>query len=142
MMEREDRNSDKVYNNLVVLLKMFKNKPYQLAKYLLQNDAFNDIFLEKMLHSKKLNELDEKIRNGKNPFPEEQKHFNNINELKRSQVDILRPETKLLENKDIKQLEQNLNKQLREAEEKEDFEKAATIRDYMLMLNITPQPKN
>lgn len=141
-MEEKDKNIDKVYNNLILLLKMFKNKPYQLGKYLMQNDALNEIFLEKLLHSKKLNELDEKIRNGNNPFPEEQKHFNNIYELKKSQSDILRPEVKMLENKDIKQLEQNLNKQLREAEEKEDFEKAATIRDYMLMLNITPQPKN
>lgn len=137
-----ENKNDKLYNNLIVLFKMFKNKPHQLAKYLMQSDAFNDIFLEKIIHSKKLNELDEKIRTGKNPFPEEQKHFNNISELKKSQADILRPEVKLLENKDVKQLEQNLNKQLREAEEKEDFEKAATIRDYMLMLNITPQPKN
>jgi excinuclease UvrABC helicase subunit UvrB len=140
-MEENNYNKDKVYNNLIVLLKMFKNKPYQLAKYLMQNDAFDDVFIEKLIHSKKLNEMDEKLRQQKNPFFEEPKHFNNFHDMRKSQSEILRPETKLLENKDLKKLEEDLNKQLQSAEEKEDYEKAVSIRDYMLMLKMTPQPK-
>lgn len=140
-MENSSENKDKVYNNLIVLLKMFKNKPYQLAKYLLQNKAFDDMFIEKLIHSKKLNELDEKLRHQKNPFLEEPKHFNNFNDMRKTQNEILRPETKLLENKDLKRLEEDLNKQLQTATEKEDYEKAVSIRDYMLMLKMNPQPK-
>ena len=141
MPDSSENKEDKVYNNLIVLLKMFKNKPYQLAKYLLQNDAFDSVFLEKLIHSKKLNEMDEKLRQEKNPFFEEPKHFNNYHDLRNSQNEILRPETKMLENKDLKKLEEDLNRQLYVATEKEDFEKAVSIRDYMLMLKMNPQPK-
>lgn len=140
-MKNEEQNRDKLYINLVILFKMFKNKPHLLANYLLDHDAFNDFFLEKIIHSKKLNEMEEKLRNDKNPFVEEPKHFNNISEMKKHQLDILKPALNSLEKEDLKRLEKDLNKQLKEAEEKEDYEKAVTIRDYMMMLNLLPPKK-
>ena len=140
-MDENNDNVDKAYNNLVILIKLFKNKPYQLAKYLLQNDALDPMFLEKVIHSKRLNEINQKLREDKSAFTEEPQHFNSLHELRKSQNEILRPETKLLEAKDLKKLEEDLNQQLFVAESTEDYEKAVKIRDYMLMLKMVPQPK-
>jgi excinuclease UvrABC helicase subunit UvrB len=47
---------DKTYRNLVKLLKLFQNRPNHLAKYLIDNVAFSDLFLKMVLESGKLNE--------------------------------------------------------------------------------------
>ena len=43
--------------NLINLLKLFKDRPYHLAKYLITNSAFNNSFYNKILKSDKLNSL-------------------------------------------------------------------------------------
>jgi len=48
-MENED-----LYRNLVILLKMFKNRPYHLAKYLIENSAFTAEFIKKVRENQKL----------------------------------------------------------------------------------------
>ncbi len=53
-MENED-----LYRNLVILLKMFKNRPFHLAKYLIDNSALKDDFLDKLSNSEKLKEFSE-----------------------------------------------------------------------------------
>jgi hypothetical protein len=60
-MENED-----LYRNFVTLLKLFKNRPYHLAKYLIQNGAIKEEFLSKIINSDRLRnikegEFDEKI---------------------------------------------------------------------------------
>ena len=50
-MNQEDK--DQLYKNLVILLKMFKNRPYHLAKYLTDNTAFSQEFIKKILESDK-----------------------------------------------------------------------------------------
>ncbi len=40
--------SDRTQRNLITLLKLFKNRPYHLSKYLLDNSAFNKDFLRKI----------------------------------------------------------------------------------------------
>ena len=53
-MENED-----LYRNLVILLKMFKDRPDQLSKYLIENSAFTDEFIHKIKNNKKLKKMDE-----------------------------------------------------------------------------------
>ena len=40
------QNNEQLYRNLIAILKLFKNRPYHLAKYLIENDAFTDKFLK------------------------------------------------------------------------------------------------
>lgn len=53
----DENKNDKTYRNLVILLKMFKNRPHHLAKFLLDNNSFNKRFLDKILTSNNLNDL-------------------------------------------------------------------------------------
>ena len=48
-----DKNEE-LNKSLVVLLKMFKNRPYHLAKYLIENSALNNEFINKLTKSDKL----------------------------------------------------------------------------------------
>ena len=57
----EFQNNDQLYKNLITILKLFKNRPYHLAKYLIENDAFNDSFNKRLLESDKLNEIGEEV---------------------------------------------------------------------------------
>ena len=47
-------NNDELNEHLVNLLKAFKNKPYHLAKYLIDNSALNKPFINKIIKSGKL----------------------------------------------------------------------------------------
>lgn len=51
-MENED-----LYRNFVILLKMFKNRPFHLAKYLIENSALTEDFIKKVMNSSSLKEL-------------------------------------------------------------------------------------
>ena len=59
-MENED-----LYRNLVTLLKLFKNRPYHLTKYLIQNGALKEEFLSKIVNSDRLRNLKEDDLNDK-----------------------------------------------------------------------------
>ena len=49
--------NEELYRSLVLLLKMFKNRPYHLAKYLVENSALTEDFIKKLKNSDKLKEL-------------------------------------------------------------------------------------
>jgi len=51
--------NEDLYRNLYLLLKVFKNRPFHLAKYLLDNKALNDSFLKKVAESDKIKNLSE-----------------------------------------------------------------------------------
>ena len=54
-------DKDKLYQSLILILKLFKNRPYHLAKYLIDNEALDDRFVRKIINSK--NKLNNKIDN-------------------------------------------------------------------------------
>ena len=122
-----DKN-DKLYRNLVLLLKMFKNRPNHLAKFLLINNSFNKKFLDKILTSNKLNEL-------------EQKEIDRITEELETQMftDITQInnhyQSLIINDKNQKitseQTEKEINVKLTKAITEERYEDAARIRDYM-----------
>ena len=51
------------YKNLVSLLNLFKNRPYHLAKYLIDNSALSDKFIKDVLNNNKLSKISEKFCN-------------------------------------------------------------------------------
>jgi hypothetical protein len=111
------------YENLLVLLKIFKNRPYHLTRYLINNNAFNDEFIIKVLNSKKLNELKNQVI--------DDRQFNSIDEMK----DYYNSLINYIDNLDseiyLRELLDELKIQLKIALENEDYEKAAEIRDYI-----------
>jgi len=115
--------NDRVWNNLNLLLKMFKNRPYHLSKYLLDNNALTLDFLNKIEKSDKLKEFGES----------DDTKFNNIYHTDISKMDEFF--TSLLESdekkKTLEEITQELNFKLQECIINEQYEDAARIRDYM-----------
>lgn len=118
-MENED-----LYRNLVMFLKMFKDRPYQLSKYLIENSAFTDEFINKIKNSEKLKKMDEEPKQ----LPE---YFSNISEMNSfydSLIDI--------KHENIEKMTKDLNNKLDDLIKNEKYEDAARVRDYMIRNNI------
>ena len=109
-----------IYKKLVTLLKLFKNRPYHLAKYLIDNKALNKKFIETVINSSKLEDIsnEDLLIN-----------FNSIekmDEFYSSLVDLNN-----LDNKTPEELVDELNLKLDNLINNEKFEEAANLRDYM-----------
>lgn len=128
----EEKN-DKVYRNLVLLLKMFKNRPNHLAKFLLDNNSFNKKFLDKIVSSVKLNELDQKELD-KIAEEFENQTLYDISEINEHYQSIIINEKN--NKQSTEQLEKELNDRLIKALSEERYEDAVRIRDYMTKHNI------
>ena len=124
-------------------------------KYLLENQAFTESFIQKILTSTKLNDISDKYPNSNVDNKNDMQvgdiintHFSNIDQMKTYYNTMLNDQVqkynstihfskKPFENLD--QLAARLNGQLEIALQKEDYEEAAKIRDYMQLLNIQPK---
>jgi hypothetical protein len=107
------------YKNLVTLLKLFKNRPHHLAKYLLDNKSLDKNFVKKVLNSDKL----------KNINSDEFINFNSIQQMEDFYFSLV--DLNGIENKSQEELEQELNMKLNKLIENENYEEAANLRDYM-----------
>lgn len=113
-----------LYKNLVTLLKFFKGRPYYLAKYLVDNSALSDSFIEILLKSGKLKEIEESLRMGGN-LPIIQ--FNNITDMQ-----LYYKSLQLSSNREnMDEVCNELNEKLDNLIKEEKFEEAAGLRDYM-----------
>lgn len=122
-MENDD------YNNLVTLLKLFKNRPYHLAKYLVENSALNKKFVDKVLKSDKLNGLNEDdIKDNKII------NFTSISQMENFYSSLI--DIKNLESKTKEELAIELNQRLNDLIRNEKYEDAANLRDYMVRKGI------
>jgi hypothetical protein len=113
-------NDDKIYQSLVSILKTFKNRPYHLAKYLIDNDAFNENFVNKLINSNVIKYSDRSM------------FFKDITQMN----DYF---NSLLEDKKDKNLEDlsiELNQKLELLLKEEKYEEAIFIRDFMNKNNI------
>lgn len=120
----KESDKDKLYRHLVILLKIFRDRPNHLSKYLIENNAFNKEFIKKINSSKKLTEIsDMEI---KDMMGEIESYFTDIEEMDSFYNNLLTNDKS--ENKD-KMVE--LNEKLRELIKSEKYEDAARIRDYM-----------
>lgn len=120
-------NEYKFELNLVILLKLFNERPNHLAKYLIKNNALTEEFKFLVLNSDKLDNI--------KPI-NEQLDFSDFNEMY-SYFD------KLIENNDLSDKLNldplspiELNDRLSKLLEEEMFEDAAKLRDYMEKNNI------
>jgi hypothetical protein len=118
-------NDDNLYKNLIKLLKMFNNRPYHLAKFMVDNSALNKSFIKNILNSKKLNSISEEDS-------EMVKSFTNIDEMEDFYNSLIID----IEGKTAQDIEIELNQKLDYFIKSERFEDAAKIRDYMKRNNI------
>lgn len=132
-------NEEELYQKLVILLKLFKNRPYHLAKYLIDNAALNKAFINKISKSSKLDEFlqnEDKI-NSFLPV-----YFSNINQMQDFYESLLEEIKNLQKTKSKEDIIENLNHKLDELIKEERFEEAAKLRDYMLKNSIKRINKN
>lgn len=123
---------DDIYKNLVTLLKLFKNRPYHLAKFLIDKDALNEKFSKDIKNSSKLSELDST------------KNSKSLNFLSISQMDdyfMSFFESDQIKSKTPQQIEKELNKELDRLLKEENYEEAACLRDYMVMKGFKRKSK-
>lgn len=126
-MEGED-----VYKSLVTLLKMFKNRPYHLAKYLVENSALTNEFITKLKNSNKLKELSAEEKNEQKLLPPAAPvYFLDIAQMDNFYNSFLDDLKELAKDKGIEQLTKELNDKLDKCIKEEKYEDAARIRDYM-----------
>ena len=122
-MENED-----LYRQLVVLLKMFKNRPYHLAKYLVENSALTDDFIKKIKNSNKLKELSDEQKTL--PIPN---YFVDITQMENFYNSFI-DDIKNISNNE--EMTKEINRKLNELIKLEKYEEAARVRDYMNRNNI------
>lgn len=120
---------DQLYRNLIAILKLFKNRPYHLAKYLIENDALDKRFIEKLLESHKLNQLGDL----ESPGLTKAVYFVNISHMN-DFFNSLTNNANFDSNK--KDNAEDLNRKLDECIRLENYEDAIRIRDYMNKHNI------
>lgn len=111
--------------NLITLLKIFKNRPYHLAKYLLDNLAFNENFLDKIKSSEKLNQLANKVK--------DEPVFWTINDMEEFYNSLIE---ELDMKGNIEQLTKECNLKLEKLIASEKYEEAAILRDFMIKNGI------
>jgi hypothetical protein len=117
-------NKGDAYKNLISLLKIFKNRPYHLSRYLLEHEALTDSFLEKLVNSEKLNKFSDK--NYINSY------FTNISQMENFYNSLLDEINTKYNKKDDESLALSLNKRLSKLIAEEKYEEAAALRDFMI----------
>jgi hypothetical protein len=117
------------HKNLITLLKIFKNRPYHLTKYLLDNGAFTEDFLKKL-------EKSDRLRNLSIENEDINAYFLNISQMEEFYNNLLEESKNLPGPKQKKEIEKDLNQQLSTLIKEERYEEAAIIRDYMINLGI------
>lgn len=141
----EESNNNELQNRLTILLRLFKNRPNHLAKYLIDNDAFDTDFIIKLLESERLSDFN--IKDKRNFIFEDDEDemftsmqdFNDMEEMEEFYSSLIEIGKIEVSEEDMKQnltmsLEETieaLNDKLEEVLEEENYEEAIIIRDYM-----------
>lgn len=124
-------DNEKLNRNLVLLLKMFKNRPYHLAKYLIDNSALSQEFIKKILNSDKLKELSEEESSSFIPV-----YFVDISQMDDFYDSLIDEIKQIFKEKSLEEITIDLNEKLNECIKNENYEEAARIRDYMIRNGI------
>ena len=130
--------NEELYRSLVIMLKMFKNRPYHLAKYLVENSALTENFIKKIKNSDKLKEIDEDEKSSEQkllpvPVP---LYFVDISQMENFYNSFIDDIQQLSKEKSIEEITKDLNKKLDDLIKQEKYEEAARVRDYMTRNNI------
>lgn len=127
----EFKKDEQLYKNLLTILKLFKNRPYHLAKYLIENEAFNENFINKLLQSEKLNDISKE----ENKSLVKAIYFIDISQMT-DYFNSLTEETNISKKKSKRSITIELNSKLDQCVREERYEDAIRIRDYMTKHNI------
>jgi|APGre2960657373_1045057.scaffolds.fasta_scaffold48205_2 excinuclease UvrABC helicase subunit UvrB len=125
--------NEELYRSLVIMLKMFKNRPYHLAKYLVENSALTEDFIKKIKNSDRLKELnkeDESSNQKLLPVPVPV-YFVDISQMENFYNSFIDDIKQLSKEKNIEEITKDLNKKLDALIKQEKYEEAARVRDYM-----------
>jgi excinuclease UvrABC helicase subunit UvrB len=117
---------------------MFKNRPYHLAKYLVENSALTEEFIRKLKNSDRLKELNEDEKSSEQkllpvPVPV---YFVDISQMENFYNSFVDDIQQLSKQKGIEEVTKELNNKLDDLIRKEKYEEAARVRDYMNRNNI------
>jgi len=126
-----DKNEE-LNKSLVVLLKMFKNRPYHLAKYLIENSALNSEFISKITKSDKLKKIsDDSDKSVAVPV-----YFVNITQMNDFYDSFIDDMNQISKEKSLEEVTKDINQKLDILIKGEKFEEAARVRDYMMKNGI------
>ena len=130
--------NEELYRSLVIMLKMFKNRPYHLAKYLAENSGLTADFIKKIKNSDKLKEMNEDEKSSEQkllpvPVPV---YFVDISQMENFYNSFIDDIKQLSKEKSIEEITKELNKKLDDLIKQEKYEEAARVRDYMNRNNI------
>jgi len=126
-----DKNEE-LNKSLVVLLKMFKNRPYHLAKYLIENSALNNEFISKITKSDKLKKIsDDSDKSVAVPV-----YFVNITQMNDFYDSFIDDMNQISKEKSLEEVTKDINQKLDILIKGEKFEEAARVRDYMMKNGI------
>jgi excinuclease UvrABC helicase subunit UvrB len=130
--------NEELYRSLVIMLKMFKNRPYHLAKYLVENSALTESFIKKIKNSDRLKEMDEDEKSSEQkllpvPVPV---YFVDISQMENFYNSFIDDIQQLSKEKNIEEITKELNIKLDDLIKQEKYEEAARVRDYMTRNNI------
>lgn len=117
------------HSNLLILLKLFQDRPNHLANFLLENDALSESFIKKLNDSDRLIEISENLN-------EKDIYFNSIDEMNRFYKLIIDDLETIKKKKTKAELIIELNQKIQDAILNEDYEEAARIRDYIIKNNL------
>jgi excinuclease UvrABC helicase subunit UvrB len=117
---------DEFRKNLVNFFKLFKDRPYHLANYLIDNFAFNKSFINKILMSDKLKSFKEQPETYFYDIAEMEDFFNSFIDVKELKTN----------KKNIEKITKEVNDKMNGFIEDEKFEDAAQLRDYMIKNRI------
>lgn len=106
----------------------------------MENDAFTDVFISKILNSSKLKNA---VENNEDLIGQ---HFSSIEDMQEKYTALLEHDDKeisyyaLLANETLKDQQLRLNKLLNEVLKEEDYSKAINIKNYMLHMKMKIDP--
>ena len=127
-MDEKDKK-EKLYRNLITLIKLFSGRPLHLAKYLIENNALDKNFENKIANNDKLGDMNETEKGG----IAKAIYFVDISHMKDYFNSLLDDLSEINAKRDIsKELNDKLDKFIRE----ERYEDAVRVRDFMTKNNI------
>lgn len=124
------KDSEKLYANLIDIIKLFSNRPHHLAKYLIENESFTSDFINKILDidiDKLGNSMDISV------------YFTDISQM----TDYFNyfSDIEFENEKSIVKITEDLNDKLDRYIKEERYEDAIRIRDYMNKNRINRKEK-
>jgi hypothetical protein len=128
--------NEELYRSLVIILKMFKNRPYHLAKYLVENSALTEEFIKKLKNSDKLKDLNEDEKSSDQKLLPVPVYFVDISQMENFYNSFIDDIQQLSKEKSIEEITKELNIKLDDLIKQEKYEEAARVRDYMNRNNI------